>query len=108
LVERQEKNMPKVDGKHYSYSPKGIAKAKAAAKKKGVKVKYRHGGMAGGPAVGTGSGYMDRISAPIARANKSTTRAMPRMMKKGGAAWKSEKKANPGIGNCPASVKKAL
>ena len=71
--------MPKVDGKHYSYSPKGIAKAKSAAKKKGVEVKYRHGG-----------------------------RAMPRMMNKGGAAWKSEKKANPGIGNCPASVKKAL
>jgi hypothetical protein len=96
--------MPKVDGKHYSYSPKGIAKAKAAAKKKGVKVKYR----GGGPAVGTGSGYMDKISAPIARSTQSTGRAMPRMMNKGGAAWKSEKKANPGIGNCPSSVKKAL
>ena len=31
--------MPKVGGKHYSYSPKGIAKAKAAAKKKGGSTK---------------------------------------------------------------------
>ncbi len=39
--------MPKVGSKHYSYSPKGIAKAKAAAKKKGVKVQYK---KKGGPA----------------------------------------------------------
>jgi hypothetical protein len=32
--------MPKVGSKHYSYTPKGMAMAKAAAKKKGVKVKY--------------------------------------------------------------------
>jgi aspartyl aminopeptidase len=32
--------MPKVGSKHYSYSPEGIAMAKAAAKKKGVKVQY--------------------------------------------------------------------
>tara|TARA_R110000796_G_scaffold183868_4_gene300445 strand:- start:1568 stop:1690 length:123 start_codon:yes stop_codon:yes gene_type:complete len=36
--------MPKVGSKHYSYGPKGIAKAKAAAKKKGVKVKYKKKG----------------------------------------------------------------
>jgi|TARA_R100001377_G_scaffold2236_1_gene1539 aspartyl aminopeptidase len=37
--------MPKVDGKHYEYSPKGIAMAKNAAKKKDVKVQYKmHGG----------------------------------------------------------------
>ena len=36
--------MPKVGGNHYSYSPKGIAKAKAAAKKKGVKVQYKKKG----------------------------------------------------------------
>tara|TARA_R100000781_G_scaffold78371_2_gene48591 strand:+ start:548 stop:730 length:183 start_codon:yes stop_codon:yes gene_type:complete len=33
--------MPKVGGKHYEYSPKGIAMAKKAAKKKGVKVQYK-------------------------------------------------------------------
>jgi hypothetical protein len=33
--------MPKVGKKHYSYTPKGIAKAKAAAKKKGIKVSYK-------------------------------------------------------------------
>lgn len=32
--------MPNVNGKEYSYTPKGIAMAKAAAKKKGKKVKY--------------------------------------------------------------------
>ena len=36
--------MPKVGGKHYSYSPKGIAKAKAHAKKKRVKVHYKKKG----------------------------------------------------------------
>tara|TARA_R100001082_G_scaffold32929_2_gene17061 strand:- start:232 stop:366 length:135 start_codon:yes stop_codon:yes gene_type:complete len=30
--------MPKVNGKHYAYTAKGIAKAQAAAKKKGKKV----------------------------------------------------------------------
>ena len=30
--------MPKVGGKHYDYSPKGIAMAKNDAEKKGVKV----------------------------------------------------------------------
>ena len=39
--------MPTVDGKHYDYSPKGIAAAQNAAKKKGVKVQYkRRGGAA--------------------------------------------------------------
>ena len=33
--------MPKVGSKHYSYTPKGMAMAKAAAKKKGVKVQYK-------------------------------------------------------------------
>jgi|TARA_R100000900_G_scaffold131146_2_gene107314 hypothetical protein len=33
--------MPKVGNKHYSYTKKGMAKAKAAAKKKGVKVSYK-------------------------------------------------------------------
>jgi hypothetical protein len=33
--------MPKVGGKHYDYSPKGIAMAKNSAKKKGVKVQYK-------------------------------------------------------------------
>ena len=33
--------MPKVGSKHYSYTKKGMAKAKAAAKKKGVKVSYK-------------------------------------------------------------------
>ena len=32
--------MPKVGSKHYAYTPKGMAAAKAAAKKKGVKVSY--------------------------------------------------------------------
>jgi len=36
--------MPTVDGKHYDYSPKGIAMAKNAAKKKGVKVQYKKKG----------------------------------------------------------------
>jgi len=36
--------MPKVNGKHYDYSPKGIAMAKNAAKKKGVKVQYKKKG----------------------------------------------------------------
>ena len=31
--------MPKVGSKHYSYTPKGMAAAKAAAKRKGVKMK---------------------------------------------------------------------
>lgn len=32
--------MPNVNGKKYSYTPKGIAMAKIAAKKKGKKIKY--------------------------------------------------------------------
>jgi hypothetical protein len=32
--------VPKVNGKEYEYTPKGMAMAKAAAKKKGVKVEY--------------------------------------------------------------------
>ena len=32
--------MPKVGKKHYAYTAKGMAKAKAAAKKKGMKVSY--------------------------------------------------------------------
>tara|TARA_R100001163_G_C5051192_1_gene187977 strand:- start:1349 stop:1453 length:105 start_codon:yes stop_codon:yes gene_type:complete len=32
--------MPKVNGKKFAYTPKGIAQAKAAAKKKGKKMKY--------------------------------------------------------------------
>lgn len=32
--------MPNVNGKKYAYTPKGIAKAKADAKKKGKKMKY--------------------------------------------------------------------
>ena len=32
--------MPQVGKKHYSYTKEGMAKAKAAAKKRGVKVKY--------------------------------------------------------------------
>ena len=36
--------MPKVKGKHYDYSPKGIAMAKNAAMKKGVKVQYKNKG----------------------------------------------------------------
>jgi len=38
--------MPKVGSKHYSYTAKGMAAAKAAAKKKGTKVQYKNkGGM---------------------------------------------------------------
>jgi len=33
--------MPKVGGKHYSYSKKGMAAAKKAAKKKGKKMTYK-------------------------------------------------------------------
>jgi len=33
--------MPKVGKKHYPYTPKGMAMAKAAAKKKGKKVGYK-------------------------------------------------------------------
>ena len=33
--------MPKVGSKHYSYTPKGMAKAKADAKKKGMQVTYK-------------------------------------------------------------------
>ena len=36
--------MPIVDGKHFDYNPKGIAMAKNAAKKKGVKVQYKKKG----------------------------------------------------------------
>ena len=36
--------MPKVDGKHYDYSPKGIAMAQKAAQKKGVSVQYKKRG----------------------------------------------------------------
>jgi hypothetical protein len=32
--------MPKVGKKEYAYTPKGMAMAKAAAKKKGMKVQY--------------------------------------------------------------------
>jgi len=32
--------MPKVGKTHYAYTPKGMAQAKAAAKKKGMKVQY--------------------------------------------------------------------
>jgi len=32
--------MPKVGKKEYPYTPKGMAMAKAAAKKKGMKVRY--------------------------------------------------------------------
>lgn len=35
--------MPKVGKKHFAYTPKGMAQAKAAAKKKGVKVSYGKG-----------------------------------------------------------------
>ncbi len=35
--------MPKVGSKHYAYTPKGMAAAKKAAAKKGVKVKYGKG-----------------------------------------------------------------
>lgn len=33
--------MPNVNGKKYSYTPKGVAMAKEAAKKKGKKMKAR-------------------------------------------------------------------
>tara|TARA_R100001082_G_C4295190_1_gene129943 strand:- start:434 stop:541 length:108 start_codon:yes stop_codon:yes gene_type:complete len=33
--------MPKVGKKKYSYTKKGMAKAKAAAKRKGVRVSYK-------------------------------------------------------------------
>jgi len=32
--------MPKVGKKHYPYTPKGMAMAKSAAKRKGLTVKY--------------------------------------------------------------------
>ena len=32
--------MPRVGNKHYAYTPAGMAKAKAAAKKRGKKVAY--------------------------------------------------------------------
>lgn len=35
--------MPMVNGKKYSYGPKGMAAAKKAAKKKGKKVNYGKG-----------------------------------------------------------------
>ena len=35
--------MPKVGKKHFPYTPKGMAMAKAAAKKKGKKVDYKKG-----------------------------------------------------------------
>lgn len=35
--------MPKVGKKEFAYTPKGMAQAKAEAKKKGVKVKYGNG-----------------------------------------------------------------
>tara|TARA_Y100000590_G_scaffold427790_1_gene538366 strand:- start:802 stop:1005 length:204 start_codon:yes stop_codon:yes gene_type:complete len=36
--------MPKVGDKHFAYTEKGKAKAKAAAKKSGKKVEYKSGG----------------------------------------------------------------
>ena len=36
--------MPKVGGKHYSYSKKGMAAATKAAKKKGKKMTYKKKG----------------------------------------------------------------
>ena len=52
--------MPKVGGKHYEYTPEGVAKAKADAKSKGVSVeydkKYTNGGIAQG-----GDGGVDDI-----------------------------------------------
>ena len=33
--------MPKVGNKHFAYTKAGMKKAKAAAKKKGVKVQYK-------------------------------------------------------------------
>ena len=40
LEDITEVTMPKVGSKHYAYTPKGMAKAKAAAKKSGKKVSY--------------------------------------------------------------------
>ena len=40
LKDITEVTMPKVGSKHYAYTPKGMAKAKAAAKKSGKKVSY--------------------------------------------------------------------
>ena len=40
LEDITEVAMPKVGSKHYAYTPKGMAKAKAAAKKSGKKVSY--------------------------------------------------------------------
>ena len=37
---RRNNIMPNVNGKKFKYTAKGMAKAKAEAKKKGVKVKY--------------------------------------------------------------------
>jgi len=39
-AERYRLDMPKVGKTHYAYTPKGMAQAKAAAKKKGMKVQY--------------------------------------------------------------------
>lgn len=36
-------NMPKVDGKKFSYTKKGVAKAKKAAKKSGKKMTFEKG-----------------------------------------------------------------
>tara|TARA_R100000329_G_C7519652_1_gene183218 strand:+ start:405 stop:644 length:240 start_codon:yes stop_codon:yes gene_type:complete len=36
--------MPKVGKKHYPYTPKGMARAKAAAASKGKKVQYKNTG----------------------------------------------------------------
>ena len=41
--------MPMVGKKEYPYTPKGIAMAKAAAKKKGTKMKMKKGYALGGP-----------------------------------------------------------
>jgi hypothetical protein len=41
FLNHKEKTMPKVGKKHYSYTKKGIAMAKAAAKKAGKKVSYK-------------------------------------------------------------------
>ena len=59
--------MPKVGGKEYKYTPEGRAKAKAAAKSKGVSVEYEEGGIVedyegGGEALG-GQGGIDDIPA---------------------------------------------
>jgi hypothetical protein len=49
--------MPKVGDKHYPYTAKGKAAAKAAAKRKGVKVTHGKGYMGGG-AVHRARNYM--------------------------------------------------